>query len=461
MTIAFARLFTTQGLLCGALNEINTYRATTLAGRQTTLVTQLVTSSVYGNLVSDAYTNRAAAVVSENSYVQSLQAMSLAALLADVNADRPGTGTDLPSAVAELRRQMLIAGESLNDCPGTVVVASVGSPTGDPSFVFGTSEPVTGKVTDYLVPDVYLIQCTADRSQSGTSYAETFSLVGKTADSLPTDATYPSGTGLDTTVTLVDPATDESIILNGGFDDWTVTNTPDNWTLGTSVVAGTHVFEKISDDPRGTAVTNISLRLVGDGTVLIKLRQTVTLLPNTAYSVQFRLKKVADPGTDWAVSLLLVDQAASPAQVTGNSSYANVITSGAATSVASNWTNVVTGVFMTPAVLPSTGLQIEIRMHQSGSLTTAAINTAECYVDHVSVVQTDPLYAGGPTLTGFSGLTESVVGDARTATVALTSGVPSTYLIRGMDRLLGLASLDNRIPTIGGGTETRGDALVV
>lgn len=458
MTIAFTRLFTTQGLLCGALNEINTYRGTTLATRETTLVTQLVTNAVYGDLVSDAYTNRDAAASAEDGYVNALKSMSLAALLADVNIDRPGTGTNLADAVKELRRQMLINSQTLNDCPGTVTVASVGSPTGDPTFVFGVYEPVTGKATDFLVPDVYLIVCTEDRSQDGTAHAETFSVIGKTADSLPTDATYPSGTGIDTTVTLIDPAADETIIDNGDFDTFTVANTPDDWTLGSGTLAGTHVFEKTTDDPRGTGGSNKSLRLLADGSVLIKVRQTVTLEPNTVYSVHFRLKKVADPGVDWAVSLLLVDGVGT--SVNGNSSYSNIITSAAATSVAANWTNVVSGVFMTPAVIPSTGLQVEIRFHQSGATTTAAANTSEVYVDHVSMIETTPMYDGGPTLTGFSGTTESVVGDARTATVALSAGVPSTYLIRGMDRLLGLAGLDDRIPTVSGGGETQADSLV-
>src|SRR5688572_7386802 len=123
MTIAFDRLFTTQGLYCGALNEVNTYRATTLAGRETDLVTQLVTSSVYGDLVSGVYTNREQARDAENSYIQALKTQALAAFLADVDADRPGTGSDIGTAVTELRRQMLIGAESLNACPGAVAVA--------------------------------------------------------------------------------------------------------------------------------------------------------------------------------------------------------------------------------------------------------------------------------------------------------------------------------------------------
>lgn len=458
MTISFTRLFTTQGLYAGALNEINTFRGT-VATRAGTLNTQLVSSTVYNELYTNTFTIRDSARDAENGYVSGLAAQALAALLADVEADRPGYGSDLDTAVTELRRQMLIGAETLNDCPGTVSVTDVGTPAGDHQFVFGTYEPETGKPTDFLVPDVALVTCTADRSQGGTRFAETFSLVGKPADALPTDATYPGGSGLNTTVTAVDPASDQSIVRNGGFDDWTVTNTPDNWTLSSGTAAGTHVFQKASDDPRGTSASNKSLHLVGDGTQLVKLRQTVTLAPNTAYTVQFRLKKVADPGTDWGVSLRLVDASAFTA-VAGNGSYANLITSVTAGSVASSWSNVVKGVFMTPAVMPINGVALEIVFHQFSDITVAPANTAAVYVDHVSAIETAPLYDGGPTLTAFSGLTEGAVGDARTVTVALASGVPSTYLIRQMDRLLGLASLTSRIPTVSGGGETQADALV-
>lgn len=458
MTISYTRLFTTQGLYAGALNETNTWRGT-LGTRATTLNTQLITSTVYNALYSGTFTNRDAAKKAEDSYIGNLSAAATAALLAEVEADRPGAGTALDSAITELRRQMLISAQTLNDCPGTVTVASVGSPSGDPQFVFGLYEPKTGLKADFFVPDVLLVQCDQDRSQNGTAYAEHFTIKGKTADSLPTDASYPSGSGLDTSVTLIDPATDESIVSNGAFNAFTVANTPDDWTLSSGTVAGTHVFKKTSDDPRGTdPAANISLRLVGDGVQIIKLRQTVTLLPNTAYTVQFRAKKVADPGTDWGVTLRLVDAVAFTA-VAGNGSYTNSVSTVTCGSMSSDWQNVVTGVFLTPAVLPVNGIAVEIAFTQFNTLGTAAANTAEVYVDHVSMIETEALYPGGPTLTAFSGISQSVVGDTRTATVAIT-GVPSTYLIRQMDRLLGLASLTDRIPTVAGGGETISDSLV-
>lgn len=457
MAINYTRLFTSLGLLAGALNETNTWRGT-LGTRRGTLNTNYVATTVYSDLVSGLVTTLQSAKDAENSYISALQAQALTCLIEEVTADRPLATESLSTALAELRRQMLISSQTLNDCPGTVTVASVGSPTGDPTFVFGVKEGATGLTTDYLVPDVYLIQCSADRSNSGTAHGETFSLVGKPADALPTDASYPSGTGLDTSVTVINPATDGGIVTNGGFDTWTVTNIPDDWTLRTGSVAGTHVLKKTSDDPRGTDAANISARLVGDGTVIPGLRQEVTVTPNSVYSVYFRVKKVTDAGTDWAVSVRLTDGAG--AALAGPGSYLNQVTTVTAGSVAATWVNPTSGVFVIPATLPTSGVFVEILFHQFGDVTIAPINTSEVYVDHVSVQSTEPIYDGGPTLTGFSGITESVLNDARTATVALTSGVPSTYLIRGVDRLLGLAGEATRIPTVAGGGETQADALV-
>lgn len=463
MAINFTRLFTSLGLVCGGLNEINTYRGTTVEDRRDDLVTQFGTVEAYGELVSGLYATAESAAQAENGYVSALSTLAESILIAEVVADRPLTVPTKSAAVKELRRQMLIASETLNDCPGTVTVAAVGVPVGDTQFVFGTREPATGLPTDFLVPDVYLITCTADRSDGGTAHAETFTVVGKPADSLPTDASYPSGTGINTVVTAVDPESDGGIVTVPDFTSvaWSGTgnNTPPApWAVFGSTVAGTHVF-RATTNPRGGS--GYSLHLVGDGSVLVKVRQAVTVEPNTCYTAHFRVYDVNDPGTDWAVSLLLTDSAGT--SVTGNGSYANVVSSAAAGSLAASWANPVTGVFLTPAVIPSGGLYLEIRLHQSGSLSTAAANTAAAYVNFVSVQEspTDALYDGGPSLVAFSGITEANVGDTRTATVALASGVPSSYLIRGIDRLIGLAELPDRIPTVSGGGETQGDALVV
>lgn len=459
MAINFTRLFTSEGLLCGAVNETNTYRSTTLNTRKTDLITQFGTSSVYGDFVTGLYTTIESAKDSLDSYMGELGALASQFLINEAVADRPLANASFSNALAETVRQMKVAAESLNECPGTVVVADVGSPTGDHKFVFGVKEAITGRTTDFLVPDVYLIELSADRSNGGTAFAETFAINGKPADSLPTDATYPSGTGLSTSVAAINPASDGGLLTDPNFPNWegAGNNTPSiPWAVFGTTVAGTHVL-RASDYPRSAGGT-YSLNFVGDGVVVPKVRQAVTLTANTEYSVCFRVKKVTDPGTDWAVSAILTDAAGTA--VTGVAAYSNVVSSAAASSVTADWLNVVTGVFCTPAVLPTTQTYLELRFHQSGAVTTAPANTASAYVNFVSVQATEPLYSGGPTLTVFSGTAEGVVGDTRTATVSLSSGVPADYLIRGIDRLLsgGLASAAVRIPTSNAATQS--DALV-
>ncbi len=456
MAINVSRLFTSVGKLCGALNETNTFRAT-CDTRQTTVLTQFGTVAAYGPLVSGVYDTITAAKSAQDGYLSSLGSLVDDIVINEVKADRPLLSEDRETALAELNRQMLISADTLVECPSTVTVASVGSPTGDHQFVPIRYEGATGRISDFMVPDVYLIQCTADRSSGGTAYAETFSIIGKPADSLPTDSSYPNGTGVNTSVTAIDPATDGGLVTDGNFPNWTVANTPDApWSIY-SGVAGTSVF-KSTDNPRGSGY---SLRLFGAGGIVIKVRQAITVAALTAYAVHFRVKKVADPGTDWAVTLRLTDGAGTA--ITGPASYSNAVASAACTSLTGDWLNPVTGQFVTPAVLPSSGVYLEVVLAQSGSITTAPAAGADVYVGHINVHATTPLYDGGPALPCFSGVTEGVLGDTRTATVALTSGSMSAYLIRGIDRLLGggLASSVTRLPTTTSGAATVSNALVV
>lgn len=456
MAINFTRLFTSEGLYCGALNEANTFRGT-LTTRAATLRTQWATADPYLDFISPYSDTLDAAKSAQDGYLSALGSLVSETIVNEVSADRPLTDTSLAAALAELVRQMGIASETLTEMPCTASVVDVGTPNGDHTFVAGRYEGLTGRVSDFMVPDVYLIQCSADRSSGGTQYAETFTVVGKPADSLPTDSTYPSGTGINTTLTAIDPGSDGGLVTDGAFPNWTG-NTPDSpWVLGSGTIAGTHII-KSTDTPRSSG---FSANLVGDGSVIPKVRQEVTVTASTNYSVCFRVKKVADPGTDWMLSARLVD--GTGAAITGNAGYVNLISSATAGSVATTWANPVSGQFCTPAVLPTTGVFVELVLSQNGAVGTAPANGASALVSFVSVQAETALYPGGLALTAFSGLTEGHVGDARTCTVAFTSGTASASLLRGMDRLLSgaLASAAVRIPTTAAGTPpTQPNSLV-
>ena len=448
------------GKILGGLNEVNTYRGTTLAGRVTDLLAEYPTSDEALNpAIEGVYTAQDSAETALNDWVSYLSALLFDTTVLQLKADRTIVDESLEGVIGELARRMGVDSQTFADCPSTVTNASVGSPTGDHQFVWARHEGLTGQISNFMVPDVYLMQLSADRSTGGTRWAETFSVVGKAADDLPTDSTYPSGTGINTTATAVDPITDFGLVTDGSFEEWDESNNnlPEQWTIATGT-AGTTVF-RVTNDPRDGTAGDFALRLLGTGAVLHKITQELTQAEaNAVYNAHFRVYDAADPGTDWAVTLSLVDSTGTA--IAGPNSYSNVITSAGAGSLATSWANPVTGTFVLPAVLPLLGVFLEIRLHQSGALTTAAANGADAYIDMVSVQPATPLYAGGPALTIFSGITEGVKGDARTATVALSAGVVSTYVIRGLDRLLGLAALTARLPVNTAGGETIADAII-
>jgi hypothetical protein len=448
MAINFTRLFTRLGKILGGLGEVNTYRGTTLDARVTTIGGLF--ASVNPELSDGLYTQKTGAKSGFTSWLSYLSTLASNVIVSEVDNDRPLATKTFAVALPELVRQMTAAAESINAAPCTLTPATV-TATGDVQYAVSGKDG-TGFEQDLIVPDVYLLQTTADKDNGGTKWAETLSLAGKPADTAATDDTYPKGSGLVTSLTVTDPAGNTGLLSDTTFNNWT-TNTPTSWILGAGTLAGTHVYQG-ADDPRDGA-TGKCLRLVADGSVLIKVRQKITVTASTVYAYNFRLKKVADPGTDWAVSVLLVD--ASGAAITGPNSFSNTATSATAASVASNWTNVVRGTFITPATLP-TEVWVEIRFHQFGSVSTAAVNTAEVYVDHVYVKKAAQLYTGGPFLTAFSGITATVNKDSWTLTAALTSGAITDYIIRGLDRLLNLKGYGVRIPTSGSPTQL--DALI-
>lgn len=454
MSINTARLTQRFGKLVGWLNEINSYRGTTLTARVTTIDGQY--TSVNPDLVGGLYSQEASAIASLNGQVTYIKQLAEAVLIAEVQNDRPLPSATKANALAEWNRQMRVAGDTFNASPAAGVVANIGSPTGDYTLIY-TGKDGTGVEQDLILPDVYLFQCDQDKDSGGTQYAERFTIRGKARDANLTDYTYPSGTGVNTTITTVNPAATFGAVSDGAFTSWNggSPNSLTSWTAGTGCTYGTQLL-KATDDPRNTS-GSASLDLKGDGTAIPAVKQAVTnnVVAGGVYAVHLRLKKVNDPGTDWAVTVRLVDGSGA---VLSNCT----LSSSACSALNANWTNVLSGFFHVPAVKPS-AVYLEIRMHQSGSVNTAPVNLAECEVNHLSVFRVDStpnlLYTGGPRVALFSGTTAAVVGDASTVTVTV-AGTYSSYLLAGIDRLLDLKATGIRLPSDNVGGETILDSLV-
>lgn len=443
MAINTTRLAQKIGKILGGLNETNTFLGTTLAARVATIYAQYTT---YGpGDVTGIFDAQTADQDVQSGWIGYFRSLISAAIVTEVQLDRLLPSPTLDYAVSEWVRQMTIAGDSFQNDPPTLTPADVGVPVGDHLLV-ATAIDGTNVASDLVVPDVYLVTLTLDSDNGGVKWAETFSVVGKAAVADPATFQYPTGSGVNTTVQSVDPAAGTTLTTDPSFADW-AGNTPTNWTIE-SGVAGSTVF-KVADDPRDGA-DGFALRLVGNGTDLLKIWQTVSVEPNTVYDIYFRVKKVADPGTDWAVRVRLVDSD------TGTAVSNTTVTSPTAGSVASSWANVVRGSFATPAALPD-NVSIEILFSGFASAATPAVSTAEAYVDWVNIQAVSYLYAEGPAALIYSGLVVGVAGDTRTLTATIATA-PAASMIRGMDRLLSLANYPVRIPTAG--SPTQSDALI-
>lgn len=448
MSINFTRLSTRFGHLIAGMNEVNDFRENTLVPRADTVEGDY--ASVNPELDEGITSDREAAVQSLDSWVTTLAARAQNVLIAEVLNDKKLPSPTLTNCLAELVRQMKVAGESYNQSLCTLgSVTDVGSPTTNAKWLT-TAKDGTGVAQDLIVPDSYLIVINQDDLRGGTTYAEGYSITGKAADRTPTDYLYPSGYGLDQSKNLNDPAVD-SICLNADFNTFSVSNVPDNWTLVSPAAAGTNVF-RVADDPRDGA-SGFSLRLLSTASGTIKLRQQVTLLPNTVYGAAFKVKPVANgsaTASATSVTLRLVD---SSGTVIADDASTNCTLSSSAHSVVtvgSGWNHGYVGAFITPKTLP-TVVYLEL-------LQTTDNAGADDYIDHVCLKELTPLYAGGPYLEGFSGKVRAAQDDAWTWAVTLTTGAIGDYIIRGLDRFLDLKSLGVRVPT--SASPTQADALI-
>lgn len=448
MSIDFTQLFTALGSYVGALNETNTYRGTVDTRVQTIIA--LGAPGLNPSILSGIYDAENSTISAQSGWLQYLQGLSRNTLIAAVNDDRPIVN-DLPTAWTELIRQMVLNTESLASIASSIVVTPSGSNVGN-GIVALTAKDGSGVAQDLMLPDVYFFQVTTDRSRGGTNYSEGLSIKGTPQANSPTDASYPLGTAVNTSTNFYNPASPSfSLTVDPAFANWS-TNTPTNWTIA-SGTAGTNVFQQ-ADDPYGGA--GLSARLHSTGS-LIKLRQTITVTPNTVYAIAGKVKVATDAGTHGQVTLSLVDGSGNV--ITDVSGGNCTVTSPSTASIADSAWHSFQGFVVTPTVTP-TQVNVEIRFHKASTFATGADNTNEVYVDHVHMSTAKQLYTSGPYYFAYSSTIPAVTGDLYTATVTIPSSGAAypLRLVVGLDRLLNIRNLSPRIPT--SGSPTQDDSLV-
>lgn len=223
MSINISDLFTKLGKIFRDQEVVNTFRSDTssIANVVTEFDGESLSIRRALNSFQNADINRQSAL---SASIQSARSVAQELIIETVAADVSIPRKALDLSLAELIRQMITAGSSVDESSSTI---SVGSITGSSNVaVVGYMRDVRGDLLQYHVPEGIRVECTSDTSLAATSFLLTGEIA--IADQLSQD--WPGGSGVSKTITAATPTT--SILSNSGFDDEDdLANVPDDWYL--------------------------------------------------------------------------------------------------------------------------------------------------------------------------------------------------------------------------------------
>lgn len=399
------------------------------------------------DVVDGIFSDLATVRTSLSSWISAARSRFQSAVIEMVDDDGPLDQKSLAKALPILIAQMVTSADTIK-YNATSAAVTPGTNTGTAVCAATTKGP-DGTLRQYVFNETFKLTCSSD-SQSGaaTAGSEPWSLVGEIPQSNPLAYNWPLGSGIATTLTAIDAGV-QSYLTNADFETFTVTNTPDNWTL-VAGVAGTDIF-------RDTGYKgSYAVRFLGDGSQHTSITQsfnqtsggsTQRLLPSRVYAFNAFLKVSAIP-SGGVLTFDLIDGGGSTiTNDAGTSQTISKTLSAATTSfVALN------GFFQTPSILPtSTPYKFRIR------LSTALESGKSVFIDDVSFLEVQPLYTGGPYVAVFSGATASVKGD--TFSVAIANDWGGKFQ-KAAERFFGMRTLGLQFPYATGGGQTISESLV-
>lgn len=336
--------------------------------------------------------------------------------------------TVVPASVARAEQivanQMVVSADSIARPTLGSSVNYDGGNLGDTKFFLSTTN-IYGDPLDMTIAETLIATCTSQ----GSGFASTFSVVGQTAV-LSTEYNWPTGSGSQQTVSVVDPAT-SGIVSNGDFSVFTVANTPDDWAI-VNGAAGVTVFKSVSGGVRsGTD----AVYLQSDGSSATKLEQQISVSINTVYAVTFQAKM----NTNSASGTLVVSLTDAAGTVINNDAgdplSATYNLNGGAGEITTSY-QLLTVFFSLPRQLPSTGVFLRV------GYGTAGISTRQLFLDLVQVFTATPLYGlsgtgtSGPFVAAVGNTVASAVNDQASLTFT-TTATPQTMAL-GLQRVYGL-----------------------
>jgi hypothetical protein len=432
--------FTRLGALIEGVNEACTAVGATLTSRFSDIAAQYASNeqSIFAPMWDARDVTRSAL----SAWVATQIDLANRTLIEQVDRDTTLSPRTEVAALRELIRQMKAGSDSLNRPSIAASATADGGNVGNTVLVTSTVDG-DGLPLDCTLAETLIASVTNDAGNGATEFSESIQVLGDTTK-LETDYDWPGGSGANVIVATTDPAVD-GLLQNGAFEDWTITNIPDSWTIAIGA-ATTHVTRQASPARSGDAY---NLRLTSDGTTLVALRQapTSTLLPLTVYAATITAKINTTDATG-ALRFALVDSTGTvinDAEGTANASTLGVNGSAGVDTSYKKFTVF----FRTPAKVPATVL-FELK------LTTAPSSGRLVDIDLVQMVRATQLYPGGPYAAAFAHTTSPIVGDRWT--IAATNSLGTGSLVRGADRLLSTRSRGLKFPT--DGSPTVADSLV-
>lgn len=432
MAINFTRLFTTLGKILGGLNEANASRFTTLNARIDTIDNRFET--VFQDEVGDLYTQRDQAYNSFASLATYYQTLAGRVLIAEVTADNAAVAPDANSCLLELRRQMAVAGESLQNAALSTAITSVflNGSIATPPTGYAVNNLLVGTFDETFVrPDRLDIRASVGSDSGGIPYNEIYNIKGNEFPYTILDARWPAGENLVTTLQQIDPMQ----------NDWFVAEpTADGWTGVKPGTTGAAV------DVRGFSAITFTKASAGGGDNFLVLEQPVgtAMRPNTWYCAYILVKQNSSQPLGVLVEL--------KAGV-GASSYGENITASRSFTVGSapdRW-QTVGCLFRTKAKLPENPY-LSISLTANGS----AVTVQACY-PNMTATRVLELYPLGPCIALLSSSYPASVTNLDVVTVP--DQTSPAQMVRGLERLFSASQvLGEGWPV--SGTPTQADSLI-
>lgn len=438
MAINLTTLFTRIGKMGGILNTINTSIGTTIPAKTDSLADQYNSSD--RDIREGLYNAQSRWWAANLSFPNHMKQLARETLIEMVRDDNPQPDLSLRTALVELIRQMEVTSDDVLRSVVAATVAATAGNVGDASIVVSVKLP-SGRSCENLFAEDVVLKVTADSETGGEDEGEEpWRAQGEYPESNPLRFDWPRGSGSSMSGSLVDADQDAiganmNYLTNGHFEDFTVANTPDNWTIDVGS-AGTTILKQTGAPFAGLA----ALQFVGNGAELTSVYQTfdsaagtiTELVGDEQYAVNGWLRISPSAPSTGVLQIALTD--GSGTIVNDEEGVANsftvALTSATTSYVAFN------GSFRTPHIMPAA---IRLRL----KLTTALESGKSVFIDHVALTRHNPLYTQGPSIVAFSGSTRVITGDSWTITLTNTEGEFQELF----DKFFGMKALQLLLPS--------------